>query len=805
MIVKGEGPLDAKIVIVGEAPGREEENMGRPFVGGSGQLLNQCLSEAGIPRSRCYVTNIMEIRPVGNDFGCFYTDKKRSTPTTLLQEGIRRLESELNRLHPNVIVPLGDEPLRAITGLRGIGKWRGSVLSSRFGKVVPAYHPAAILREYTLRPLLQLDIKKAAKQSAFPDVRVPTTIFHIDPSFDKVMDFLRGIRPGMKVAFDIETVGDLIRCLGLATSRYEAICIPFMSSPYRFRPGTVPILTEGSMSQVSSHWSEAEEYVILQELDRVLGDPGIEKIAQNAPFDMSRLEKQFGLRVLGLTLDTMLGFHNLYAELPKGLDTLVSIYTDFPYYSDYDVASDYEVWKYNCYDCVGTWWCAECINKDMDEHGIGEFYRNHLQPAMLALTRAENRGIRVDEEQMRERKATLVKEIAYPHKKNGWDFTGTLTQTIRDLINWSEFCPNSSKQMMELFYERLKLPPILNHKTKQPTADKNARNVLAGRYPQHARLFQLLDEWSRKETLVSGFLNRQPRSNGRMYTHYNLAGTVTGRIASAEPLDEPGTNLTNIPRGEFRRIFLADKDDVLIKADLKSAEWMVVCWACPVPRYIEEYRKNPDWDIHRFAASRVYDIPQESVTKEQRSNGKNGVYGSSYGMQPQRAAQTWKVPIQVAAFVLERWHAATPEIKSLYWKKIQQAITTSRCVENLMGRKRMFFDRINFPPTELDQIFRDAYSHFAQSTVADLINRAFALMDHFFPESECKILLQVHDEIVGTCKREFVAKFVELFRSFMEYPLIVPGVETPLTIQAEVTVGPNWYDQVPLDKFLQPS
>src|SRR4051812_4072876 len=131
MLVGPEGPLDARIVIIGEAPGVEEERTGRPFIGGSGQILSQVLAKAGIDRSQCYITNIMQIRPPQNDFGYFYEDKKRNNPSRLLVDGITRLEGELSRLRPNVIVPLGTEPLRAVTGLRSIEKWRGSILSSR--------------------------------------------------------------------------------------------------------------------------------------------------------------------------------------------------------------------------------------------------------------------------------------------------------------------------------------------------------------------------------------------------------------------------------------------------------------------------------------------------------------------------------------------------------------------------------------------------------------------------------------------------------------------------------------------------
>jgi len=95
MIVKPTGPSNAKIAIVGEAPGKEEDRSGRPFVGGAGRILNVMLSEAGIDRRDCYITNVMDIRPVNNDFGEFYEDKSRKVPSKALIDGRDRLKKEL--------------------------------------------------------------------------------------------------------------------------------------------------------------------------------------------------------------------------------------------------------------------------------------------------------------------------------------------------------------------------------------------------------------------------------------------------------------------------------------------------------------------------------------------------------------------------------------------------------------------------------------------------------------------------------------------------------------------------------------
>jgi DNA polymerase len=108
--------MDAKIAIVGEAPGTQEEKLGSPFIGWSGQMLNEALSKAGINRHDCYVTNVTKHRPPDNDFAVFYEDSKKTIPTPYLLDSIRLLHQEIQQVRPNITIALGGEALRALTG-----------------------------------------------------------------------------------------------------------------------------------------------------------------------------------------------------------------------------------------------------------------------------------------------------------------------------------------------------------------------------------------------------------------------------------------------------------------------------------------------------------------------------------------------------------------------------------------------------------------------------------------------------------------------------------------------------------------
>jgi DNA polymerase I-like protein with 3'-5' exonuclease and polymerase domains len=153
-----------------------------------------------------------------------------------------------------------------------------------------------------------------------------------------------------------------------------------------------------------------------------------------------------------------------------------------------------------------------------------------------------------------------------------------------------------------------------------------------------------------------------------------------------------------------------------------------------------------------------------------------------------RAAVVYKMPVEMAKLVLTRYLQAVPEIPR-WWQEVQDTINRTRTIINPLGRKRIFFGRLD------DEIYRQAYSHSAQSIVADVIDRAFALADEVFDESECFPLLQVHDEIVFACREGLEQKYVPLVKRVMEYPIQIEGVGAPLVIPSETTVGPNWYDQ----------
>lgn len=322
--IRPTGPKDAKIVIIGEAPGETEIQMGIPFVGGSGQELTRMLQEVDIPRSSCYLTNVFKTRPPQGDFDN-WTLKKTEVPkgyslpplapgkylSPELFPALEEFVSEIKELQPNIIITLGNIPLWAMLGLTKITKHRGTVVESPFGKILPTYHPAMILRQWQNRPVMLADLLKAKRESEFPELRRLDRTLIIKPTLDEVKEFFALPEVQKFCAYDIETACGTITCLSIAPSPLLSISIPFVDK------------TKSDFC----YWTREEELVVLGLLIPWLRGPCI-KVCQNGMYDIQWTWEKMRTPVNNFDEDTMLLHNAMFPELPKGLGFLGSIYTN---------------------------------------------------------------------------------------------------------------------------------------------------------------------------------------------------------------------------------------------------------------------------------------------------------------------------------------------------------------------------------------------------------------------------------------------------------------------------------------------
>jgi len=319
------GPKDARVVLVGEAFGEQEERIGLPFVGTSGQELTRMLGEAGIDRFQCLLTNVFPLRPPDNNIEALCGKKADCGPGyfhSAFRQGkyflpkylqhLQRLRTELSAAPRNLVVALGNTACWALLGSSGIGGLRGSTAYSTLVpgvKILPTYHPAGVLRNWAWRPIVLADFQKAKREAESPLIVRPEREILIEPTLDELVEWFN--RPAELYACDVETSRRQITMIGFARSARDAVVVPFLD-------WTKP---------EHSYWPTAEAELTARYLcGKATGGP-VPKLFQNGLYDLQYMWRE-GFPLRNCLHDTMLLSHSLWPEMQKGLGFLGSIHTD---------------------------------------------------------------------------------------------------------------------------------------------------------------------------------------------------------------------------------------------------------------------------------------------------------------------------------------------------------------------------------------------------------------------------------------------------------------------------------------------
>ena len=296
-------PQKHTVAFIGEAPGADEVSAGLPFVGASGRLLWAMAARHGFTRDTSFVGNVCQLRPSGNDIKLF------SWTGPEIQSGLEQLWKDLAVVQPTLCILLGGTALRAFTGEITILNWRGSLFMARGYKCIAVVHPAAILREYGLKPLLDFDLRRAREEMGTKELSLPQRNLEIDLSAHEIIERLHRIKATKStIAIDIEGYVNSMSCISIAETPHNCFVIPFDAMP------------------------EDLDWQVWRALSDVLADPTIPKILQNALYDTFVLQFGHNIPVRGVVDDIMLAHWELMCEMPKSLAFQASIYTREPYW-----------------------------------------------------------------------------------------------------------------------------------------------------------------------------------------------------------------------------------------------------------------------------------------------------------------------------------------------------------------------------------------------------------------------------------------------------------------------------------------
>lgn len=336
-----------KLVLIGEAWGEQEALLQTPFVGSAGQELARMLHAAGYPCSFLPYTfnsstrmlnywgkfpfpllNVFNERPPDNDVEFFYTREANSSfPARRFdnrihyvkpeyESHVRLLHENLKSLKPNVIIALGNTALWALGLPATISKLRGNVIESEFGKVLPAYHPASVLRNWSQRVITILDLHKALRESNSPTISTLPREIWTRPSIEDLYTWwkLHGSKADL-LAFDIETVlCQQISEISFASDSTHALHVPFFYKESR---------------KYINWWPDAESELAAWRFVKMVLESDTPKIGQNCvQYDCYWLLKEMNIAVKNIQHDTMQMAHCWALEFEKSLGFLGSIFLD---------------------------------------------------------------------------------------------------------------------------------------------------------------------------------------------------------------------------------------------------------------------------------------------------------------------------------------------------------------------------------------------------------------------------------------------------------------------------------------------
>ena len=424
---------------------------------------------------------------------------------------------------------------------------------------------------------------------------------------------------------------------------------------------------------------------------------------------------------------------------------------------------------------AALWQLYPLMAARMTDASLQAIYYDVELPLVDVLIDMEREGVRIDVNALREYASQLGAERQKTEEE------------IYRLVG-TQFNISSPRQLGEVLYERLKVtdkPP--RTATKQYSTAEDVLQKLAGSHP----IIPLILEYRSITKLVGTYLDSFPKlinpATGRLHTVYNQTVTATGRLSSSNP------NLQNIPirteRGrEIRRAFVPrDEQHLLLAADYSQIELRIIASLAKDEHMLHAF--NSGFDIHAATAAKIYHLPMEEVTKDQRRNAKSVNFGIVYGISAFGLSEQLGIPRKEAAALIEEYFAQYPDIQA-FIERSKQFAREHGYARTLLGRRRYLPDINSRNASARSFAERNAVNMPIQGTSADMIKLA---MVHIHNELQrrklrTKMILQVHDELVFDLYRPEEAEVRELVIHEMQQALPLDG----LTIDVGIDVGPDW-------------
>jgi DNA polymerase-1 len=525
----------------------------------------------------------------------------------------------------------------------------------------------------------------------------------------------------------------------------------------------------------------------LELLRPLFEDENIMKIGQNLKYDISMLAL-YGVTVKGKMFDTMLAHYLIEPEQRHNMDYLAEVYLNYLTIPIEDLIGKGRqqktmrevpvelVKEYAAEDADITLQLYEKLQPLLKENGVEKLFYEIEMPLVPVLSRMEANGVKIDTQNLQQISEEFGTEI---HK---------IEEEIYNLAG-TPFNIASPKQLGEILFERLKI----DEKAKKTKTGQYAtgEEVLQKLLHKHPIIQKILDYRSFTK-LKSTYLDALPAlvnpKDGLIHTSYNQAVTATGRLSSNNP------NLQNIPvrteKGrEIRRAFVPRSEAyTLLAADYSQIELRIIAHLSQDPAMVSDF--NLGHDIHAATAAKVFHVPMNEVTKEQRSRAKAVNFGIIYGMSAFGLAERMELSRSEAADIIRKYFEEYAGIKEYMNRSI--ALAKERgYAETILGRRRYLRDINGSNSVVRGFAERNAINAPIQGSSADMIKIAMIGIHQELDrlKMRSKMILQVHDELVFDAQLDELEALKAIVNDKMvnAIPLSVPVI-------VEMNTGANWLE-----------
>ncbi|WP_396142971.1 DNA polymerase I [Flavobacterium sp.] len=581
--------------------------------------------------------------------------------------------------------------------------------------------------------------------------------------------FLQNLLNQTSVCFDTETTGiDALNAelVGMSFSwqKGEAFYIPFPEN-------------------------QEEAQVLVDKFKPFFENETIEKIGQNIKYDLKILSN-YGVQIKGKLFDTMIAHYLINPDMRHNMDVLSETYLKYSpksiedligkkgknQKSMRDVALE-EIKEYAAEDADVTYQLKQNFSPILDKAETKKLFDEIEIPLIPVLAAMELEGINLD--------VPFLKEMSVEMAKESSELEQKIYETAGEKFNLA-----SPKQLGDVLFDKMKIGGAKQKKTKtgQYATGEEILSYLANDNPIVKDILDWRQMVKLQSTYIDALPNQVDKKTGRVHTDYMQTVAATGRLSSNNP------NLQNIPirteRGRLiRKAFIARNENyTLLSADYSQIELRIIAALSGEENMIKAFQNNED--IHRSTAAKVFNVPLEEVTKEQRSNAKTVNFGIIYGVSAFGLSNQTSLSRKESAELIDAYYATYPKLKSYMSNQVDFA-RENGYVQTVLGRRRYLKDINSANMMVKSGAERNAVNAPIQGSAADIIKIAMINIHKKLTSEnwKSKMLLQVHDELVFDVHNSELEKIKPMIKHEMENAF---KMDVPLDV--EIGVGKNWLE-----------